>query len=171
MYHMSNGTKFSDPLSSITGNGLDKALLIPGHDEYVNEARYILDQYVTELGNVAVKFEVWNEAELVSGFIAKVSRKASRHKENVRDALTLINQAVHDVQEKFTNYFWSGLECYSDEELEWYSILKASAWYRVAYEQSFEHEHPPYLSFAWLPIKPMCQLKKLALAGLTTSYS
>ena len=153
-----------DPSCSITKNGLDPALLIPGHEEYVTEARFILDQYVTELGNVATKFEVWNEAELVSGFIAKVSRKASRHKENVRDALSVINQAVRDVQEKFTNYFWSGLECYSEEELEWNSILKASAWYRVAYEQPFEPEYPPFLSSAWLPIKPMCQLKKLALA-------
>jgi RNA-dependent RNA polymerase len=162
IYQRSKGMQFSHSPLSVTENGLDRALLIPGHEEYVDEAAQLLDLYVTELGNVAMKFEVWAEAELVSGFIAKVSRKASRHKENVNDALALINQAVREVQEKFTYLFWSGLESYTDEDLEWQSILKASAWYRVTYEQPIEPDYPPYLSFSWLPIKPMCQLKKLS---------
>ena len=81
----------------------------------------------------------------------------------MQDALALITQAVRDVQEKFIYYFWSGLESYANEELEWQSVLKASAWYRVAYEQPFDVDNPPYLSFAWLAIKPMCQLKKLTI--------
>jgi hypothetical protein len=60
-----------------------------------------LDQFVTELGNVPVKFQIWNKAELVSGFISKLSRKASRKNENLRAALSLIRQAVNDIQKRY----------------------------------------------------------------------
>jgi hypothetical protein len=58
----------------ISGNGFDKQLLFSGHDEYLDETSHLLEDYKSEQYSISCKYEMWDEAELVSGFINKISR-------------------------------------------------------------------------------------------------
>ena len=170
IYRQAKGIQGLDSTCGFSGlgNGFDKDLLFPGHEDYLEEAKQLLGEYNSELYSVACKFEVWDEAELVSGFITKISRKINRNKSNMHDGAEFVHQLVKEIQERYKQLFWDGLDFVAEnpEEKEWHSLLKASAWYSVTYGQPIYESDcmPPYLSFAWLAIKPMCQLKLVSLA-------
>jgi RNA-dependent RNA polymerase len=94
----------------ILGNRFDKHLLFSGHEEYLDETRHLLEDHNSELYSIACKYEIWDEAELVSGFINKISRGMSRHEIGQHDAAQLVKAAVRKVRKRFAQYIWYGLD-------------------------------------------------------------
>lgn len=160
-----NGVQSTQVTSSdpVVSNGFDACLLFPGYERYVDHAWTTLDEYMWGLWDIACVYGVFDEAQLVSGFASKFSRKVSRQKGQKGDANSAgerMDIAVRALQQIYKSEFWEEFEpidrdgFFSDDVL-----AKASAWYFCAYTYSDDSGYAPYLSFAWLATKPMCQLR------------
>lgn len=134
-------------------NGFDERLLFPGYDEFEMEAKQIFENYCHEIWNNCCRFEVWSEAELVSGFVRVLSRKVSSRRSHA-DAAARLGLVMADLRSEYSDVFWSGLR----EDDEDAALAKASAWYKVAYTAE---PSCTYLSFAWIASQQMCKLAKL----------
>jgi RNA-dependent RNA polymerase len=150
-----------------SSNGFDEILLIKGYENYVDETWYILDDYIEDLFRVATSFEVFDEAELVSGFVRKFSRKVSRNRSNnwSEDATNSLNLAVAQVQSKYRSIFECDTipvvgEGAERDEAQLALKQKSAAWYYCAYTYTDESEYEPYLSFAWINAHHLLEIAK-----------
>ncbi|OQS01353.1 RNA-directed RNA polymerase [Achlya hypogyna] len=135
------------------------AVLVPGFEAYLDDARDIFMDYSYALYDIACRFEIETEIELVSGHIRTMSRKLMRTHGGryPEDALERIRLAVRRVQKEYTAVFWSEFDEDTeptDEEV----LRKAAAWYFASYTFKWSTGDLPYLSFAWLPLEPMIHL-------------
>jgi hypothetical protein len=125
-------------------------------------------------------FEVWDEVELISGFICKFSSKLSKEKGS--DVIQRINNAVKLLQNEYFLIFWDYVnnkfhesigktrlemtekefiqKVYKsidslDERQKQLAMMKASVWYQVCYNEKEYY----MLSFAWIASSCLCMLK------------
>ncbi|ETV89244.1 hypothetical protein H257_00601 [Aphanomyces astaci] len=139
----------------------DARLVVPGHEAYMNDADDQCFAYSTELWDIACKYHVHSEIELISGNVRSLSRQICRRKglkasKDVSDRLQLV---VRQVRTKYEAKFWAE---FGNDVNDPRALQKASAWYYTAYTYEWEHGDPPYLSFGWLALAPMCRLLELA---------
>ncbi|EQC39802.1 hypothetical protein SDRG_03225 [Saprolegnia diclina VS20] len=132
--------------------------LAPGFEMYQADALEMFVDYTSALYDVATRFEVATEAELVSGYVRHLSAKVCRTRgaKASDDTLERLRLAVRRVQQEFTDVFWAEFTEPNDDDLR--VLQKASAWYHCAYTYVWPTGHAPYLSFGWLALGPMCHL-------------
>ncbi|KDO33732.1 hypothetical protein SPRG_22099 [Saprolegnia parasitica CBS 223.65] len=132
--------------------------LAPGFEIYQSDAREMFVDYTLALYDVATRFEVATEAELVSGYVRHLSAKVCRTRgaKATDDTLERLRLAVRRVQKEFTDVFWAEFSDPTDDDVR--VLQKASAWYHCAYTYVWPSGHAPYLSFGWLALGPMCHL-------------
>uniref|UniRef100_A0A6B2LDB0 RNA-dependent RNA polymerase n=1 Tax=Arcella intermedia TaxID=1963864 RepID=A0A6B2LDB0_9EUKA len=139
---------------------LDSSLLIPeieGYEVYLDEARNLLQEYNYKLWIIMDKYEISSEAQVLSGYIQDLQNNHKKDKGNAdQEKLTHL---VKKLTQSFTNVFWVGFPPeMRDKYKDVGALKKAFAWYKVTYSQ--EEEYSPLLSFAWLPYKALCELKR-----------
>lgn len=153
-----NGSK------SFVTNGFDEWLLVDGYEQYVEEAWNILHEYMMGLWDIACEYQVWEEAELVSGYVSFRDRAQKRS----GDGIARMGMAVRALQHVYKDEFWKEFgitaadAAHQNERVEPFPdnvLAKAAAWYFCAYKYTDESGLAPYLSFAWLALRPMCQLR------------
>lgn len=154
-------------LDPTLSNGFDAGLLFSGYERYVDHPWTTLDEYMWGFCDIACVYGVFDEAQLVSGFASKFSRKVSRQKGQKGDASSAgerMEIAVRALQQIYKSEFWDEFEPvkqhqHGDGLVSDDVLAKASAWYYCTYTYSDDSCYAPYLSFAWLATKPMCQLR------------
>ena len=125
-----------------------------------------MDYYNEELWHLMKKFDVRVEAEAVSGYCAQFSRKKSRIRGD--DAASKFFLEVRKLQNEIWNIFFEELgidtenlvleRLNEDDRLR--ALQKASSSYFVCYDQYFDPQYPPFLSFCWIFYKLLCWIKK-----------
>ncbi|OQR94586.1 RNA-dependent RNA polymerase [Achlya hypogyna] len=165
IYRRSKSARLSQIERRLLVDDVNPAVLVPGYEAYYDEARDNFMDYSWALYDIALRFEVKTEIELISGHIGAMSRKLM-HTHGSRfsdDALERIRLAVRRVQKEYTAVFWSEFD--EDTEPTDVEVLqKAAAWYVAAYTFTWSTGDAPYLSFAWLALEPMCHLFRQATA-------
>ncbi|KDO34636.1 hypothetical protein SPRG_00698 [Saprolegnia parasitica CBS 223.65] len=128
---------------------MDSRLLAPGYERYLHDAHADFLDFSAAFHDVATRFEVGSEMELLVSGHARRKRSA--------DVAERLTTAVHCVLDAFAETFWADFA--DDVPRDHVHVLqKASAWYHCAYTYRWPHGEPPYLSFAWIAIEPMCIL-------------
>lgn len=159
---------------------VDKSLLYPGFEAFVQEAEYLLVDYNAELWKIMQTHLVKDEMEALSGCVSKQGSHKFSGKGR-EDALQRLKRAVQTLRSSFRDLFWE----------EWASDLtallplapplrytylteavlqavgvcvlqKASAWYYVTYMQSTDHHYSyqPLISFPFVIFDVLGQVKK-----------
>ncbi|EQC30276.1 hypothetical protein SDRG_12126 [Saprolegnia diclina VS20] len=139
----------------VSTEDVDWAVLTPGFDVYLADARHWFVQYAHALFTLCQQFGIQTEVELISGYIKKLSRTVGRAER--LNAVERIRVALRLVQEHFARVFWRDLGSKTPSNVV--VLQKASAWYYVGY--THHHEAPgllPTRSFAWLALEPMLVL-------------
>ncbi|KAF8021157.1 hypothetical protein BT93_G1553 [Corymbia citriodora subsp. variegata] len=148
----------------------DPEMEVDGFEKYVDDAFYHKGNYDYKLGNMMEYYGINTEAELLSGYIMKMS-KSFTHR---RDADS-ITRAVKCLRKEARNWFndkGSGSDSEADNE-----YAKASAWYHVTYHPSYwgryneglNRDH--YLSFPWCVHDKLIQIKKAKRGRMTARRS
>ncbi|OQR87423.1 RNA-directed RNA polymerase [Thraustotheca clavata] len=162
LYRLSKSTRLKEPTHSIHQK-VNTKILQPGYEDYLEDAYDCFYYYSNALYDVAYRYEIDSEIELISGYVRKLSRKVCRMKglKSTEDVMERIRFAVSRVQKDYKDLFWSDFN--EDTEVDDEEVLKkASAWYHCAYTYVWPDGYPPYLSFAWLAMEPMCVLFRKA---------
>uniref|UniRef100_A0A6B2KXD6 RNA-dependent RNA polymerase n=1 Tax=Arcella intermedia TaxID=1963864 RepID=A0A6B2KXD6_9EUKA len=139
---------------------LDESLLVAGWKEYLEEAYDLLYYYIDDLWKLMCQFEIQTEAELFSEQIQNISNKLGNDKLGDNEVKFKMN--IKKFKEEWGEEFWAPLKLHEDKEkLKRHknssALKKASAWYYVSYTQEVEN---PFLSFAFIPYKCLCYIKK-----------
>ncbi|CAK4705752.1 hypothetical protein LEN26_016038 [Aphanomyces euteiches] len=156
LYRISTKVHWDDYIPPELG-AYDERLVVPGYEEYLDDADQQCYDYSTELWTLACKYEIDAEIELVSGYVRKLSRQVcrSRGKKMREDVLERLKHTVLQIKKTYENNFWLEFDNNRDDP---HALKKASAWYYTAYTYTWENNDPPYLSFGWLALDPMCRL-------------
>ncbi|CAK4080534.1 unnamed protein product [Aphanomyces euteiches] len=156
LYRISTKVHWDDYIPPELG-AYDERLVVPGYEEYLDDADQQCYDYSTELWTLACKYEIDAEIELVSGYVRKLSRQVcrSRGKKMREDVLERLKHTVLQIKKTYENNFWLEFDNNRDDPR---ALKKASAWYYTAYTYTWENNDPPYLSFGWLALDPMCRL-------------
>lgn len=153
-------------------NGFDEWLLIDGYEQYVDDAWIVLNEYMMGLWDIACEYQVWEEAELVSGYVSFRDRAQKRS----GDGIARMGMAVRALQHVYKDEFWKEFgiiaadAAHQNERVEPFPdkvLAKAAAWYFCAYKYTDDSGLAPYLSFAWLALRPMCQLRTQVHGNVT----
>lgn len=127
---------------------IDHSLLLNGRQRFTKEAALIYKQYCNDVVILMQKFGLKTEVEAVLGepllwdpFFKAEQGKTS---EQIRAAWKLL-------QKKYLDLFLLGLK--TSEE----SLLKASAWYDMAYQQ--KRNRKQFLSFPWLLYRQLREIR------------
>ncbi|KAI9207883.1 RNA dependent RNA polymerase-domain-containing protein [Polychytrium aggregatum] len=138
----------------------DTRFLYPGYEAYVDEARETLILYGQDLWEIMCEYEVWNEAELFTGFVYRLSSQVSKNRQKATgDVLARLVRQVKILKNMYHDVFWKGLGLSPDQVLEPQDevrvLAKASAWYYCAYTYVDLEGVGPFLSFCWVVYEPM----------------
>lgn len=148
------------PLTEIPDGSIDKSLVLPGSERYLEDAQVTLLQYNQELWLIMRRYGVEDEQALLSGFVKEFSKKMSNSRSrNGKDQERLDREITH-LKREFRNEFWSDV----DEEDDYDAMAKVSAWYQVTHEHSTRrkrNEPPPLISFPWVMHDMLCKIKRL----------
>ncbi|KAJ3189533.1 hypothetical protein HK101_008933 [Irineochytrium annulatum] len=165
LYDSSMGHVFRAPPRAKLGTGFDSSLLIPRHEEFINEASHLCYYYGWDLWEIMQRHGVRDEADIICGFTPLRPGESGRMREQRQERL---QAAVDALRRSYRDMFWEEFLRESQraadvdfEGAEGYGILaKASAWYRVTYQQACDDGWQPLLSFAWIPCRALCELKR-----------
>ncbi|CAN8004177.1 unnamed protein product, partial [Ixodes hexagonus] len=108
----------------------DRRLLLPGREEYVEEARKALREYELAVRSILMSYGVGSEAEALSGAVLAMDKHVKTKHDPTDVALVLESQVQH-LMERTRAVFLEGLSGDFDYHV---AKLKASAWYEVSYE-------------------------------------
>ncbi|CAF1222986.1 unnamed protein product [Adineta ricciae] len=112
---------------------IDTVLLIEGHDAYIPEARKEYEYYSTRIDLIVSTYDLKNEYELITG-CHSCPVEEQRNNDSVETASLEFRELLREMRTRFAFNRLSHPE----------KLSKASAWYRVAYEEG------TFLSFAWI---------------------
>ncbi|XP_078177301.1 putative RNA-dependent RNA polymerase 1 [Carex rostrata] len=141
----------------------DPDMEVDGFRDFIEEAFWYKEDYDFKLGNLMDHYGIKTEAELITGYITKMSKTFTKYKdgEAIRLAVrSLRKEARSWFNEKNTNY---------DEDGE--ADAKASAWYHVTYHPDYWGcyneglERPHFISFPWCLYDKLTLIKKRTVAG------
>ena len=147
-------------LTDVPDGSIDKSLVLPGSEKYLEDAQATLLQYNQELWEIMRRYCVEDEQSLLSGFVKEFSQKISTSRTRHAHAQARLNGEITSLKREFRHEFWSNV----DEEDEHEAMTKISAWYQVVHEQSArmeKNEPPPLISFPWVMHDMLCKIKQL----------
>ncbi|XP_033101390.1 probable RNA-dependent RNA polymerase 1 isoform X2 [Anneissia japonica] len=146
------------------GTQRDPHLLYPGHEEYIEEAERIRNEYSHDLTTIMTQYGIENESEIMSGCLNTLSRRITERNERF-DTERLVAEKVRNLRKKYRKKFESDLQkegIFSKEEIERKRYAKASAWYIATYRRD-----PELLSFPWVMSDVLAQLKNYRVTFFT----
>ncbi|XP_076323276.1 uncharacterized protein LOC143232092 [Tachypleus tridentatus] len=122
----------------------DSYLIYPGWEEYLESAKEALEKYSYNLRTVVKMFGVESEGELVSMSITCLSKHLAERNELKNVAVVLENQIKHvfkSLNKEFYREFCDDSKTKTSDnclllEREDKILRKASAWYKVTFEQN-----------------------------------
>jgi hypothetical protein len=89
---------------------IDNSLFVHGYQSFVDEARHLMTDYNYSLWQIMNQYDVWNEGELISGFVSDFAARVSKLRGS--DFQGRLNIAVNNLRKHFKNEFFDGI--YSD---------------------------------------------------------
>ena len=137
---------------------IDKSLLLQGNDRYIEEARESYQQYRDKMHALMSLYGIESEAEVLTGCFLKLRNRLSKEKTEIAEIVGCI---LFEMRLEFRNQFFhdfnvNGQHLLDNEDITYEMLLKASAWYNVAYthahDQANESEPGPQkrlLGFPW----------------------
>ena len=120
---------------------VDKSFLLPGHDRYVEEAREVYQRYRDKMESLMRLYGIETEAEVFTGCFLKLRNRLRKEKTEIAE---LVGEALFairsEVRCEFFREFGSDGQWLRDDALISHAmLLKASAWYTVAYTHAQDH--------------------------------
>ena len=149
---------------------IDKSLLLQGNDRYIEEARESYQQYRDKMQVLMSLYGIESEAEVFTGCFLKLRNRLSKEKTEIAGIVGCI---LFEMRMEFRNQFFhdfnvNGQDLLDNEDITDEMLLKASAWYNVAYthahDQANESEPGPQkrlLGFPWFVNDIILAIKNL----------
>ena len=135
--------KFKDATSEKYDQNLrlDKSLLLPGNDIFVENAKEVYNWYRDKMEGLMRLYGIETEAEIITGCFMKLRNRLRKEKTEIAE---LVGEELFAIRsylrrEFFYEFGSDGQWLKSDVLISDEMRLKASAWYRVAY--TFAHDH------------------------------
>ena len=137
---------------------IDKFLLLQGYDRYIEEARESYQQYRDKMQALMSLYGIESEAEVFTGCFLKLRNRLSKEKIEIAE---IVSGILFKMRSEFRNQFFhdfnvNGKDLLDNKDITDEMLLKASAWYNVAYtyvhDQANESEAGPQkrlLGFSW----------------------
>jgi RNA-dependent RNA polymerase len=136
----------------------DLDMVVDGFEEFIEEAVWYKEDYDFKLGNLMDHYGIKTEAELITGYITKMSKTFTKYKDG--EAIRL---AVRSLRKEARSWFNDkSLDLDEDELL----YAKASAWYHVTYHPDYWGcyneglKRPHFISFPWCVYDKLTLIKK-----------
>ncbi|XP_029201631.2 uncharacterized protein LOC114966061 isoform X2 [Acropora millepora] len=137
---------------------VDPGFLVPGFQEYQQEARETYEDYSNQLQALMNLYGIETEGELISGCFSKFHSRIGKEKFEIAQITSrFLKKMRQNFREKFFEEFDGMVD---DDAITLEMQKKASAWYYVAYGSTNANnatentpEDPPqtqFLSFPWL---------------------
>lgn len=90
--------------------GLDSELLLDGYTVYIQDAVPVMIDYNEAIWELMKRFHVWDEMELLSGFVSSFTRRSGDNGgRRGADEQARLNAAVKRVRQSFYDRFWDEL--------------------------------------------------------------
>ena len=121
---------------------VDSSFLLSGHGEYIDEAREVYELYRTEMEALIRLYGIETEAEVFTGCFLKLRNRLRKEKTEIAD---IIGERLFAIRSEFRRKFFrefdqDGQSLVDSEQISNEMLLKASAWYQVAYTHAHGHE-------------------------------
>ena len=136
--------KFKDTASEKHSQKMrvDSSFLLSGHAEYIDKAREVYDQYRTEMEALMRLYGIETEAEVFTGCFLKLRNRLRKEKTEIAE---IVGERLFDMRSRFRREFFrefehDGQSLLDSTQISSKMLLKASAWYQVAYTHAHEHE-------------------------------
>ncbi|KAK9721562.1 hypothetical protein K7432_003305 [Basidiobolus ranarum] len=134
--------------------GLDERLLVPGYEEYLEDARNQKASYDMTLFGILKQYGIPTEYEVISGFMDKwvilLGRRKHSVRERVMDSYMAVRSAyIHQFEEEFYDKSTQLIPYDAKEAI----YKKASAWYYTTYSPDEGNKNsaiPTFYSFPWV---------------------
>ncbi|KAJ4764056.1 RNA-dependent RNA polymerase [Rhynchospora pubera] len=144
----------------------DPDMEVDGFRDFIEEASWYKEDYDFKLGNLMDHYGIKTEAELVTGYISKMSKTFTKYKDG--EAIRL---AVRSLRKEARSWFSEkSTDNDDDGEGDEMSYAKASAWYHVAYHPNYWGcyneglNRPHFISFPWCVYDKLTTIKKRRMA-------
>ncbi len=154
-------------------NTVDDSLLLPGYEEFIDDAHMLRSCYEEELSKLMNQFGVNDEMEVVSGIFSEFYRSYEQKPKNSEQIIKSIALHYHRLRSEFRSDFFESLEDYfveydmiSEEKKEDARRRKASSWYASVFlemrDQTKLHDSQVdrLFSFAYLMYDILCEIKR-----------
>ena len=136
--------KFKDTASEKHSQKMrvDSSFLLYGHAEYIDNAREVYQQYRTEMEALMRLYGIETEAEVFTGCFLKLRNRLRKEKTEIAEIVgeRLFAMRSGFRREFFSEFEYDGQSLVDSTEISNEMLLKASAWYQVAYTHAHDHE-------------------------------
>jgi RNA-dependent RNA polymerase len=135
--------------------------------DFIDDAVCYKEDYDFKLGNLMDHYGIKTEAELVTGYITKMSKTFTKHKDG--EAILLAVRSLRKEASSWFNYNSTDLGVDGEEDELLYA--KASAWYHVTYHPDYWGcyneglKRPHFISFPWCVYDKLTLIKKRKMAA------
>ena len=136
--------KFKDTVSEkhMQKMRVDSSFLLSGHAEYIDEAQEVYEQYRTEMEALMRLYGIETEAEVFTGCFLKLRNRLRKEKTEIAE---IVGERLFAIRSEFRRKFFrefdqDGQSLVDSAQISNKMLLKASAWYQVAYTHAHEHE-------------------------------
>lgn len=136
--------KFKDTASEKHSQKMrvDSSFLLSDHAEYIDKAREVYDQYRTEMDALMRLYGIETEAEVFTGCFLKLRNRLRKEKTEIAE---IVGERLFAMRSGFRREFFcefehDGQSLVDSTQISNKMLLKASAWYHVAYTHAHEHE-------------------------------
>ena len=136
--------KFKDTASEKHNQKMrvDSVFLLSGQDEFIDKAREVYEQYRTEMEALMRLYGIETEAEVFTGCFLKLRNRLRKEKTEIAE---IVGERLFAIRSEFRREFFrefdhDGQSLVDSTQISNKMLLKASAWYKVAYTHAHEHE-------------------------------
>ncbi|KAJ7353981.1 hypothetical protein OS493_030827 [Desmophyllum pertusum] len=163
--------KFKDAASERYSQKMrvDKSFMLPGHDRYVKKAQEVYQQYRDKMEALMRLYGIDTEAEAFTGCFLRLRNRLRKEKTEIAEIVSERLFALRsDFRREFFREFGKDGQCLVDNALiSNEMLLKASAWYTVAYTHAHDQADDPdpvpekrLLGFPWFINDVMLAIKE-----------
>ena len=147
---------------------VDKSFLLQGHDRYVEEARKMYQEYQDKMQSLKRLYGIETEAEIFTGCFLKLRNRLRKEKTEIAE---IVGEVIFEMRSYFRRQFFSefdidGQQLLTISQTTNDMLLKASAWYMVAYTHARDHagdpepvHHQRFLGLPWFINDVMLAIK------------
>lgn len=124
---------------------VDESFLLQGHNEYIEEARKMHQEYQDKMQSLKRLYGIETEAEIFTGCFLKLRNRLRKEKTEIAK---IVGELLFEMRSYFRRQFFSEFDTDGQRLLTMSQItndmlLKASAWYMVAYTHAHDHADDP----------------------------